>query len=139
MKKVPTPEFIPQGQPKTTSSSYKYDIQEDAGSGFPIEPPRGAKQNGFSHSNSMIHPCAAGSSLNKNVGNARNNVELRTQKSHMPQATVDMSNSSLKKNETAHGKDSSVVKNQLTCSVRISVFIFFSLHVNEIVNMKPNA
>lgn len=100
-----SPEFIPQGQPKTTSTSYKYDIQEDAGSGFRIEPPRVAKGTALSQSSSVIHPRAVGSSLNKNVGSSRHNTELRTQKSYMPQATVDISNSSLKKDERVFAKE----------------------------------
>ncbi|KAL3513451.1 hypothetical protein ACH5RR_026168 [Cinchona calisaya] len=38
-------------------TSVRCNILEDSGSGFPIEPPRGSK-NGFSYSNSMIHPYA---------------------------------------------------------------------------------
>ncbi|KAL0456306.1 UNVERIFIED_CONTAM: putative serine/threonine-protein kinase [Sesamum latifolium] len=38
--------------------SSKYNPQEGSGTGFPIEPPRGNLNNGYSHSNSMIHPNA---------------------------------------------------------------------------------
>ncbi|KDP45636.1 hypothetical protein JCGZ_17243 [Jatropha curcas] len=91
--------FIPQGQTKTNSTSYKYDIQEDAGSGFRIEPPNKPINIALSQSNSTIHPSQVGSSLvNKNLGSSRHrNTEFRTQKSYRPQSTVDISNSSLKK------------------------------------------
>ncbi|CAK7328858.1 unnamed protein product [Dovyalis caffra] len=105
-KKAPTPEFTAQVQPKTASSSYKYNIQEDAGTGFRIEPPRVSKQNGFGHSASMIHPSAVGSSLNKSVDCTRNNPELRAQKSHVSRSG-ETSSSSLKTNEKAPGRDSS--------------------------------
>lgn len=96
-----SPEFIPQGQTKTTSTSYKYDLQEDAGSGFRIEPLRGCKKDGFTHIHSMIQPSALGSLSNKNTGSsARHNAELRIQKSQKPdQAASDISNSSLQKDE----------------------------------------
>ncbi|EPS57854.1 hypothetical protein M569_16962, partial [Genlisea aurea] len=45
-----------QGQ-SNKSTSYKYNpTEDDVGTGFPIEPPR--VKNGFSHSNSVIHPRA---------------------------------------------------------------------------------
>lgn len=73
MKAVQTPEFGTQGQPNTTSVSHKYNAQEDGGSGFLIEPPRGAKQNGYSHASSAIHPRT---SWNKNAGAAKCNADL---------------------------------------------------------------
>ncbi|XP_050215452.1 probable serine/threonine-protein kinase At1g09600 [Mercurialis annua] len=104
--KAESPEFIATGQTKTTSTSYKYDLQEDAGSGFRIEPPIGAKYNGFSQSNSMIHPSAAGLSVNKNSGPSRNsNVESRTQKPHKPHTIVDVANTTVKKEDRFHAKD----------------------------------
>ncbi|KAG6751021.1 hypothetical protein POTOM_045538 [Populus tomentosa] len=108
-KKAPTPEFTAQAQPKTASSSYKYYIMEDAGTGFRIEPPRVSKQNDFEHSTSMIHPSAvAGLSLNKNAGSSRNNPELRAQKSNVSRSG-ETSSSSLKKNEKAPpSRDSSM-------------------------------
>ncbi|CAI9764111.1 unnamed protein product [Fraxinus pennsylvanica] len=58
----------PEGQGQSNkSTSVKYNLQEDSGSGFPIEPPRGNLRNGYSHSNSMIHPNAVGCSQNKRV------------------------------------------------------------------------
>ncbi|KAF8411919.1 hypothetical protein HHK36_004477 [Tetracentron sinense] len=94
-----------QGQSKPKSNSEKYNPQEDGGSGFPMEPPRGTTQNGFSHSGSLIHPSAYGSSRNKKVkedetlvgsgrafGSSRDVSELRTQRSHMPQGVADFSN-----------------------------------------------
>ncbi|XP_038692884.1 probable serine/threonine-protein kinase At1g09600 [Tripterygium wilfordii] len=106
IKGVPTPEFIAQGQPKTTSSSHKYDLQQDSGSGFRIEPPRGSLQNGYSHSNSMIHPSVVGSSWNKSVGSGRSNAELKAHRYQMPQAAVDLSASSLNKDDRLFVKDS---------------------------------
>ncbi|KAF9615900.1 hypothetical protein IFM89_027007, partial [Coptis chinensis] len=57
----------PQSNPK--SNSEKYNPQEDDGSGFPIDPPRG--------------PSAYGSSWNKK-GIESGHVGLRTQRSYMP-------------------------------------------------------
>lgn len=38
-----------------------YKPRGDAGSGFPLEPPKGLKKNGINHSTSMVHPSAAAS------------------------------------------------------------------------------
>lgn len=62
-----------QAQPKTTS--HKYIPQKDRGSGFLIDPVRGARQNGYSESRSAMHPSAVGSSWNKTVGSTRNKPE----------------------------------------------------------------
>ncbi|CAI9117116.1 OLC1v1018453C1 [Oldenlandia corymbosa var. corymbosa] len=49
-----------QGQGQSNKSvSVRYNMMEESGAGFPIEPPRGNK-NGYSHSNSMVHPNAMG-------------------------------------------------------------------------------
>lgn len=53
--------------------SQKYNEQDESGSGFRIEPPRGGKTKGRSQPCSEIHPKA---SLNKN--DAREEVELST-------------------------------------------------------------
>ncbi|KAG6656271.1 hypothetical protein I3843_04G010300 [Carya illinoinensis] len=110
-KIVPTPEFNARGdisfkrQSNTKISSQKYDPLEDCGSGFRMEPPRGASQNGFSHSNSTVHHNAVGSSWNKMPTATRSNGESKMQGSHMPQATPDPSNSSLKKDEGMSAKE----------------------------------
>ncbi|KAJ8759468.1 hypothetical protein K2173_007080 [Erythroxylum novogranatense] len=96
---VKTPEFVAQGQSKITSTSNNYDLHDGAA---------GPKQNGFSHSMSVAHPCAVEATLSKNVGSARSINVLRAQKSHLPQASVDMSNSSLKKPDRTFSKDSTV-------------------------------
>ncbi|KAL2456584.1 Protein kinase superfamily protein [Abeliophyllum distichum] len=58
----------PEGQGQSNkSTSVKYNLQEDSGTGFPIEPPRGNMRNGYSHSSSMIHPNAVGYSKNTKV------------------------------------------------------------------------
>ncbi|OVA08086.1 Protein kinase domain [Macleaya cordata] len=105
-KTVPAPDANAESQkqhehsnPKSTSQ--KYNEQEDCGSGFPIEPPGGTAQNGFSHSGPLMHPGAFGSSRSKTVkeyesqvgparafGSSRNGPELRTQRSHMPQGAT---------------------------------------------------
>ncbi|KAL5843353.1 hypothetical protein ACOSQ4_009311 [Xanthoceras sorbifolium] len=101
LKAVRTPEFSPQGQPKTTSVSHKYNAQDDGGSGFLIEPSRGAKQNGLSHASSAIHPSA---SWNKNRGSGRNNAELLGQRTQMQRAAADSS----KRDDRLTGKESAV-------------------------------
>lgn len=76
-----------------------------------MEPPRGARQNGYAHSNSMVHPSAAGSSWNKTADNStRKKPELRTQRSHMPQAPAESSVISYAtNNETLPAKDTGMV------------------------------
>ncbi|KAJ6762193.1 PROTEIN KINASE SUPERFAMILY PROTEIN [Salix koriyanagi] len=96
-KKAPTSEFTAQGQPRTAGRSYKYNIQEDGGPSFRTEPP---KKNGVEHSASVIHPSAAGLSLNKSVDCIRNNPELRPRKTHVSRSG-EVSSSSLKKKERA--------------------------------------
>ncbi|KAK1287143.1 putative serine/threonine-protein kinase [Acorus calamus] len=94
-----------QGQSNPKSSSEKYNPQEDGGSGFPIDPPKAAAQNGFTHSGTFMHPNT--SSWNKKAdetqtipgrvsGSVRslNGPELKTSRSYMPQAGADLSNMS---------------------------------------------
>lgn len=65
-----------QGQPNPKSISEKYNPDEDSGSGFPIEPPKGATSNGYSHSGQSMHPSAFGSSRNMSQsGQSRNGAE----------------------------------------------------------------
>ncbi|KAK7843109.1 putative serine/threonine-protein kinase [Quercus suber] len=98
-KAVPTPEFNAQGdvslkgQTNPKTSSHKYDPTEESGSGFRMEPPRGARKNGFTHSSSVAHTSLVGSSLNRPGAPARYNGESKAQKSHMPPAAADLSNS----------------------------------------------
>ena len=101
-----TPEFIAQGQSKTSPIN-KYHHLGDGASGFRIDPHKVTSQNGLSHSSSMIHPSAVGS-WNK-AGSTRNIGELRTQNSLNPQAA----NTSYKKDDRALNKDRALVKNQL--------------------------
>ncbi|KAL0359991.1 UNVERIFIED_CONTAM: putative serine/threonine-protein kinase [Sesamum radiatum] len=57
---------VAEGQGQSSKyKSYKYNPQEGSGTGFPIEPPRGNLNNGYSHSNSMIHPNAVGYAYKK--------------------------------------------------------------------------
>ncbi|KAK9929976.1 hypothetical protein M0R45_027038 [Rubus argutus] len=124
-KVVPTPEFNAQrniqGQSNPKSTGYKYmPHQQDSVSGFAMEPPRGARQNGYSNCSSMIHPSSAvGSSLNKTTASTRNKPEFRTQKSHKPQTATDLFNSSSRKEDRLFGKESGtgyVTKSRIHCS-----------------------
>lgn len=116
LKRDQSPEFIAQGQ--TTSTSYKYDPDEDAGSGFRIEPPRFAhKNNGLSQPSSMIHPVIR-SSVHKNVGSSAHNTDVITQRPCMPQTAAEISNTTLKKDQRIPNKDS-VVNFQTTLSLCI--------------------
>ncbi|KAK2658755.1 hypothetical protein Ddye_005288 [Dipteronia dyeriana] len=101
LKAVRTPEFGAQGQPKTTSVSHKYNAQDDDGSSFLIEPPRGAKPNGYSHASSAIHPST---SWNKNVGAAKCNEDLSGQRTQMHRAAADSS----KRDDRMTGKESAM-------------------------------
>lgn len=116
----PTPEFNPHGQSSNPkSSSQKHNPNEDGGSGFPIEPPRGPARNGFHHSSSMIHPSAYGSSRNKKVegsvsrvgssrafGSSTNGTDMRTKRSQLPQPAPYSSTASQGKEETFYSKES---------------------------------
>lgn len=77
-----------------------------------MEPPGGASQSGYSHSNSMVHPKAVGASWNKTAAPARNNGDSKMKKSHMLQAAPVPSNTPLNKDERMSGKE--MVNNQLT-------------------------
>ncbi|KAL3641481.1 hypothetical protein CASFOL_016449 [Castilleja foliolosa] len=74
---------IPNGQGTSNkSTSYKYNPQEESGTGFPIEPPRVNLKNNeyYSHSNSEIHPNAMGHSWSdklKDDGSGRS-IQTRT-------------------------------------------------------------
>lgn len=86
---MPTPEFIAEVQPRT-SSSRKHDNLEDGNSAFRMDPHKVTNlQNGLSHSSSMIHPSAVGS------WNKRNSGELRKQNSFKPQAAYRAANKDL--------------------------------------------
>ncbi|WRX30761.1 Protein kinase domain - like 10 [Theobroma cacao] len=89
----PTPEFIAQGQSRTSTSPI-YNHVEDGASGFRIDSHKVTSQNGLSHSSSMVHPSAV-RSLNK-AGSTQTSGELRTQNSLRPQA-----------DKTSHTKDDS--------------------------------
>ncbi|ERM99657.1 hypothetical protein AMTRI_Chr11g158140 [Amborella trichopoda] len=97
-----------QANSKPKSSSEKYNPQaDDVGSGFLMEPPGGpaggTAQNGFSHSGSLMHPNAYGSSWSKKPkeeevrlapnreGGGARDPNLRTQRSYMPQPVSNMS------------------------------------------------
>ncbi|XP_050128949.1 probable serine/threonine-protein kinase At1g09600 [Malus sylvestris] len=69
-----------QGQANPKSISEKYNPEEDSGSGFPIEPPKGAAPNAFSHSGQSVHPSAFGSLQS---GHSKNGAEFSRQKSYM--------------------------------------------------------
>ncbi|KAK9286452.1 hypothetical protein L1049_014849 [Liquidambar formosana] len=82
------------GQSNPKCNSEKYNPDEDSGTGFPIEPPIGTVQNGFSHSGQSIPHNTFGSSQDRNVnedealkgpcpaiGSSRNGPELRKQRS----------------------------------------------------------
>ncbi|XP_048437514.1 probable serine/threonine-protein kinase At1g09600 isoform X3 [Pyrus x bretschneideri] len=119
--KAPSPEFNAQGeqgQRNRKTTGHKYMSQRDTVSSFAMEPHGGARSNGYSHCSTMVHPSAVGSSLNKTAGST-NRPELRSQRSHMPQAAADLLSSSSKKKETLAGKESRtgyVPKNRIHCS-----------------------
>ncbi|KAK3027688.1 hypothetical protein RJ639_041398 [Escallonia herrerae] len=132
-KGIPTPEFDAQGQGQSNKSiSVKYNPQEDSGAGFPIEPPRVLK-NGFSYSNSMIHPSAVGYSWTKKVkedsgqtvlgrtgGSSRHCTNLSRQRSHVPQVAADSSSKNPTKDETDFSKETMggyvPKRNRILCS-----------------------
>ncbi|KZV37329.1 putative serine/threonine-protein kinase-like [Dorcoceras hygrometricum] len=92
---------IPEEQGKSNKSiSYKYNPQDESGTGFPIEPPlRGNHlKNGYSHSNSVIHPSAAAGYTDHSVSvrslsSSQRGVQLTRQGSQF-QMTNDLSNHS---------------------------------------------
>ncbi|KAM1465730.1 hypothetical protein COP2_045569 [Malus domestica] len=118
--KAPSPEFNApgEGQRNRKTTGHKYMSQRETVSGFAMEPHGGARSNGYSHCSTMVHPSAVGSSLNKTAGST-SRPELRSQRSHMPQAAADLLSSSSKKKETVAGKESRtgyVPKNRIHCS-----------------------
>ncbi|GER37867.1 protein kinase superfamily protein [Striga asiatica] len=64
------------------STSYKYNLQEESGSGFPIEPPRvNLKKGYYDHrSSSVIHPNVVGHSWSEKLRNdsSGHSVQIRT-------------------------------------------------------------
>ena len=101
-----------QKQANAKTSSHKYSSPpEESGSGFRMEPPRGARQNGYAHSSSMVHPSVGGSSSNKTADNSvRKKPELGTQRSLLPRAPAESSViSSATKNEILPAKESEMV------------------------------
>ncbi|KAK4413422.1 putative serine/threonine-protein kinase [Sesamum alatum] len=99
-------------------TSYKYKPQEDSGTGFRIEPPRGNLNNGYSHSNSMIHPNAAGYAYKKIEDDPGQSVparslvsfqhrgELTRQISQVGQSVADISDYQLKDGGRTSNNDS---------------------------------
>ncbi|RZC73388.1 hypothetical protein C5167_048867 [Papaver somniferum] len=89
------------GPSNSKSTSQKFNVQEDGGSGFPIEPRGGSGQNSFSRSGPLMHP-GFGSARSTAVkeyeaqvvgptrpfGSSRNGAELRTQRSHVAQGST---------------------------------------------------
>ncbi|XP_068647149.1 probable serine/threonine-protein kinase At1g54610 isoform X2 [Aristolochia californica] len=95
------------GQSNPKSTSEKYNPEEEGGSGFPLNPPRGSSANGVSHSGPLYHPNAFGSSWNSTKKFKEDEIrpafgslggphgpELKTQRSCMPQVVTDVSNHS---------------------------------------------
>nr|XP_011464923.1 PREDICTED: probable serine/threonine-protein kinase At1g09600 isoform X2 [Fragaria vesca subsp. vesca] len=90
-KAVPAPvgtagkETREQQEHNPKSISEKYIPEEDSSSGFPLEPPKGAASNSFSHSGQSIQPSAYGSTRNIEMrsGQSKNGAELRRQNSYM--------------------------------------------------------
>ncbi|XVE60698.1 hypothetical protein DITRI_Ditri05aG0148800 [Diplodiscus trichospermus] len=111
-KGVHTPEFIAQGQSKT-SAYHKYDHLENGTSGFRIDPHKVTSQSGLSHSSSMIHPSAVGS-WNK-TGSTINSSKLRKNS-----LKYQAANPADKKHDRALDKDAAPGyvprKNRIHCS-----------------------
>lgn len=79
-----TPEFVASGQPKDTTTTRRFNPQEDSRTGLRGETGRGDREKGFSHTNSMIHPSIA-ATWSKNDSSRNNVVELKaTRSSNIP-------------------------------------------------------
>lgn len=118
---------------KCTSEKYK-PLEDDCGTGFPIEPPRVELRKGISHSNSVVHPNAVGYSHNKRVKDDGSNSALpralstsqhgsgfSRQGSHLRPALAGSSNRRSSGNGQASNNDSAVCFCVLTLSMPLFV------------------
>lgn len=111
----PTPEFISHGEVHSNKcASVMYKPRGDAGSGFPLEPPKGLNKTGINHSTSMVHPSAAASWSSKVKDETGMTGSGRTHSSSRrgPNLTRLQSH----KNEKASGNDN---MGQMTKKIRI--------------------
>ena len=103
----PTPEFISHGQVQQVHSnkcaSVMYKPRGDAGTGFPLERPKGLKKTGMNHSTSMLHPSAAASWSSKVKGETGMTDSGRTHGSF--QHGSNMTRHPSHKNEKDSGND----------------------------------
>ncbi|KAK4391308.1 putative serine/threonine-protein kinase [Sesamum angolense] len=112
---------VAEGQGQSSKcTSYMYNPQEGSGTGFPIEPPRGNLNNGYSHSNSMIHPNAVGYAYKKIEDDPGLSVPARSlvsfqhrggltrQSSQVRQSVADISDYQLKEVGRTSNNDSVV-------------------------------
>ncbi|KAL0314072.1 UNVERIFIED_CONTAM: putative serine/threonine-protein kinase [Sesamum angustifolium] len=110
---------VAEGQGQSSKcTSYMYNPQEGSGTGFPIEPPRGNLNNGYSHSNSMIHPNAVGYAYKKIEDDPGLSVPARSlvsfqhrggltrQSSQVRQSVADISDYQLKDGGRTSNNDS---------------------------------
>ncbi|KAK7307920.1 hypothetical protein VNO77_41403 [Canavalia gladiata] len=109
------------GKPNTKMSHLKYKSQKDGGSPRKDDPTIEKLQNGYAHSTlSMHNNTTEPSSLSIRPESSMKNQELRTQKSHVNQAAVDLSISSLRKEQgmlgQEHGMGYMPKKNRMHCS-----------------------
>ncbi|XP_074332939.1 putative serine/threonine-protein kinase At1g09600 isoform X1 [Apium graveolens] len=106
----PTPEFISHGQVQQVHSnkcaSVMYKSRGDAGSGFPLEPPKGLKKS-VNHSTSMVHPSAAASWSSKVKDESGMSVSGRTHNSSLRGSNrgSTLTRQQSHKNEKASGYD----------------------------------
>lgn len=91
-----------------------------------MEPPRGARKNGFTHSSSVVHTSLVGSSLNRPGAPARYNGESKAQKSHMPPAAADLSNSPHKDERVARKEPGMVITNFSAHNPSLTMYFSFT-------------
>ena len=108
-------------------SGLKYESQDDGESQYKVEPAGVSVQSGYAHSTSTMHVSAARpspSSLNKRSDSSGKNPELRTQTSQVNQATVDFSNSSIKKEQGMPGREPGMVNSNLLLIMSFLVLLY---------------
>lgn len=113
-----------QGQSKTLSTRHKYNSQDDAGAGFPIDPPGGHMRKGYYQTSSVVHPIAT---RNKNASN-RIGAELRSERSQHPQADA-----SLRSNDRIFTREPVMVINLSNFSVLFACFVILENHMQSVL------
>lgn len=111
-------------------ASVMYKPRGDAGSGFPLEPPKGLKKS-VNHSTSMVHPSAAASWSSKVKDESGMSVSGRTYNSSLRGSNrgSTLARQQSHKNEKASGYDDNMVSTTVMASLMLSQILLIMLKV----------